>query len=115
MRSVRWAATAAAVLLGVNSSIAGAQATCTGNPCTVQVTASATVNDVLRLTLSSATANLGTPAEADYDAGFLDAAGPTASVKSNPISLARKPTSSRPAFSTSAPTLALPSRCISVP
>src|SRR3970040_727527 len=83
MRSVRWAATAAAVLLGVNSSIAGAQATCTGNPCTVQVTASATVNDVLRLTLSSATAHLGTPAEADYDAGFLDAAGPTASVKSN--------------------------------
>jgi hypothetical protein len=47
------------------------------------VTASATVNDILRLTLSSATANLGSPTETDYDAGFLDAAGPTASVKAN--------------------------------
>ena len=77
-----WKATTAAMLLSAGTSIAGAQA-CTGNPCTVQVTASATVNDVLRLTLSSATTSLGTPSEADYDAGYKDAAGPTASVKSN--------------------------------
>jgi hypothetical protein len=49
----------------------------------VQVNASATVTDVLRLTLSSAAASLGAPTETDYDAGFLDAAGPTASVKAN--------------------------------
>ena len=81
MRHFRTATAAAALLVGVTST-AKAQ-TCTGNPCTVQVTASATVNDILRLTLSSTTANLGSPTEADYDAGYLDAAGPTASVKSN--------------------------------
>jgi len=81
MRHFRTATAAAALLVGLTST-AKAQ-TCTGNPCTVQVTASATVNDILRLTLSSTTANLGSPTEADYDAGFLDAAGPTASVKSN--------------------------------
>ena len=81
MRHFRTATAAAALLVGLTST-AKAQ-TCTGNPCTVQVTASATVNDVLRLTLSSTTANLGTPTEADYDAGYLDAAGPTASVKAN--------------------------------
>jgi hypothetical protein len=37
----------------------------------------------MRLTLSSATTDLGTPTEADYDAGFKEAAGPTATVKSN--------------------------------
>jgi hypothetical protein len=47
------------------------------------VTASATAPDILRLTLSATTAALGNPTEADYDAGFLDAAGPTATVKSN--------------------------------
>ena len=83
MRSKGWAAATAAVLLGVGSSNGRAQATCTGNPCSVQVTASATVTDILRLTLSSATANLGSPSESDYDAGFLDAVGPTASVKAN--------------------------------
>jgi hypothetical protein len=73
----------AAVLLGVVSMTGAAQATCTGNPCSVQVTASATVVDILKLTVSSATAALGSPTESDYDAGFLDAAGPTASVKAN--------------------------------
>jgi len=82
MRHLRTATTATLLLLAVNS-IAGAQATCTGNPCTVQVNASATVNDVLRLTLSAATTSLGTPSEADYDAGYKDATGPTASVKAN--------------------------------
>jgi hypothetical protein len=65
------------------ASQADGQASCTGNPCTVQVTASATVNDVLKLTLSGTTTGLGTPTEADYDAGFMDVAGPTASVKAN--------------------------------
>lgn len=82
MRSRGFAATTAAVLMGLGSSVASAQS-CTGNPCTVQVTASATAPDILRLTLSATTANLGNPTEADYDAGFLDAAGPTATVKSN--------------------------------
>ena len=77
-----WAGALAAMLV-VAPSAAAAQATCTGNPCSVQLTASATVNDVLRLTLSGATTSLGTPAEADYDAGYKDVAGPTASVKSN--------------------------------
>jgi hypothetical protein len=83
MSSKGWAAATAAVLLGVVTSNAGAQATCTGNPCSVQVTASATVSDILRLTLSSGVANLGSPTEADYDAGHLDAVGPTATIKSN--------------------------------
>lgn len=76
-------ATLAAMLVIACSTVARAQASCTGNPCSVQVNANATVNDVLRLTLSSATTGLGTPVEADYDAGYRDAAGPTASVKSN--------------------------------
>ena len=74
---------AAGVMLVLAASKAMGQATCTGNPCSVQITASATVNDVLRLTLSGTTTSLGTPAETDYDAGFKDVAGPTASVKSN--------------------------------
>ena len=59
MRHFRTATAAAALLVGLTST-AKAQ-TCTGNPCTVQVTASATVSDILRLTLSSTTANLGNP------------------------------------------------------
>lgn len=82
MRHV-WASAGTAALLTMMSSGGGAQATCTGNPCSVQLNASATVNDVLRLTLSSATTSLGTPSETDFDAGYKDAAGPTASVKSN--------------------------------
>jgi hypothetical protein len=82
MRLHGWAAAAAAVLMAGSTSAQG-QATCTGNPCSVQVTASATVSDILRLTLSSATANLGSPTETDYDAGYLDAVGPTASIKAN--------------------------------
>lgn len=78
-----WMATAAGVALLAGAVPAAAQATCTTNPCTVAVTASATVNEVLRLTLSGTTSDLGTPSEADYDAGFKDAAGPTATVKSN--------------------------------
>jgi hypothetical protein len=76
------AVTVTALLIALPYS-APAQASCTGNPCTAQVTASATVNDVLRLTLSSASVTLGTPIDTDLDAGFKDVAGPTASVKSN--------------------------------
>jgi hypothetical protein len=58
--------------------------TCATNPCTVGVTTSATVNDVLRLTLDAVTLDLGTPTETDYDAGFRDAANHrTATVKAN--------------------------------
>ena len=81
MRNV-WSKAVAVALLAAASQADG-QASCTGNPCTVQVTASATVNDVLKLTLSGTTTALGTPTEADYDAGFKDVAGPTASVKAN--------------------------------
>ena len=81
MNRTRYLVAAAAVSL-IGFAPIGAQ-TCNSNPCTVGVTASATVNDVLRLTLSSATSDLGTPTEGDYDAGFKEAAGPTATVKSN--------------------------------
>ena len=77
-----WSKAVAVALLAAASQAYG-QASCTGNPCTVQVTASATVSDVLKLTLSGTTTGLGTPTEADYDAGYKDVAGPTASVKSN--------------------------------
>ena len=81
MRQMWMAAAAGTLVLAVASPLAAQ--TCTSNPCTVQVNASATVIDVMRLTLSSALSDLGTPAEADYDAGYKDAAGPTATVKSN--------------------------------
>lgn len=72
----------AALLLGATS--LEAQGTCTTTPsCTVTNTASATVNTVARLTLDANTTDLGTPVEADYLAGFKDAAGPTATVLSN--------------------------------
>ncbi|HEX9563304.1 MAG TPA: hypothetical protein VF981_05005 [Gemmatimonadaceae bacterium] len=74
---------AAGIMTLSGASLASAQGSCTANPCTVQVSASATVNEVLRLSLSSTTSNLGTPSEADYDAGYRDAGGPTATVKSN--------------------------------
>jgi hypothetical protein len=58
--------------------------TCNTNPCTVAIATSATVNDVLRLTLDQVTLDLGTPTETDYDAGFRDAASHrTATVKAN--------------------------------
>ena len=56
--------------------------TCSTNPCIVGVATTATVNDVLRLTLDQVTLDLGTPTEADYDATFKDAASHrTATVK----------------------------------
>jgi hypothetical protein len=78
-----WMVPAVAVALLAGAAPAAAQASCSANPCTVAVVASATVTEILSLTLSSATTNLGNPVEADFDAGFLDAAGPTATVKAN--------------------------------
>jgi hypothetical protein len=75
-------AVGAAVLLGASSLTA--QGTCTTTPsCTVTNTTSATVNTVARLTLDANNTDLGTPVEADFLAGFRDAAGPTATVLSN--------------------------------
>ncbi|MGH7700910.1 MAG: hypothetical protein ACREMJ_10400 [Gemmatimonadales bacterium] len=56
---------------------------CTGNPCSVGNTVSATVGTLLRLTLSTTTTALPAPSEAEFDAGFQDAAGPSATVKAN--------------------------------
>jgi hypothetical protein len=82
MRNV-WAAGAMSIALLMMGSVEASGQSCTGNPCSVQLTASATVNDVLKLTLSSTTTSLGTPTDTDYDNGYKDVAGPTASVKSN--------------------------------
>ena len=71
------------ILLVAAVRTASAQNTCTGNPCNVTTTATLTVNDVLRLTLDATTTSLGTPVEADFDAGFKDASGPTTTVKAN--------------------------------
>jgi hypothetical protein len=51
--------------------------------CSVSVSASATVHDVMRLTLGSITQDLGTPNETDYNNGYKDANGTSATVKSN--------------------------------
>lgn len=57
---------------------------CTTNGCTITNTASATVGDILKLSLNTAApTDLGTPTAADFDAGYMDAAGPTATVKAN--------------------------------
>ncbi|HEV8149848.1 MAG TPA: hypothetical protein VGP61_06645 [Gemmatimonadales bacterium] len=73
---------AGALLLALMAKPATAQ-TCTGNPCNVTTTATLTVNDVLRLTLDAIATDLGTPVEADFDAGYKAASGPTATVKAN--------------------------------
>ena len=69
-----------AVMLGTTPLAAQ---TCSSNPCTVAVTTSASVVDVVQLTLSSTTHDLGTPTVADYTAGYKETAGPTATVQSN--------------------------------
>ena len=56
-------------------------AQCSGASCTITV--QMPVSDVLRLTLSVVTTSLGTPVDADYTAGFIAAAGPTATAKAN--------------------------------
>lgn len=70
------------LLLGLAAAPASAQ-TCTGNPCNVTTTATLTVVDLLRLTLNVTTTDLGTPAEAGFDAGFILSTGPVATAKAN--------------------------------
>jgi len=74
---------AAAVLLGATITTQAAAQACTGNNCSVNNTASVSVPSVMRLALNSASTTLTNPAEAAFDAGFQDDAGPTATVKSN--------------------------------
>ncbi len=74
---------AAAVLLGATITTQAAAQACTGNNCSVNNTASVSVPSVMRLTLNSASTTLTNPAEAAFDAGFQDDAGPSATVKSN--------------------------------
>ncbi len=74
---------AASVFALVGAAPLSAQTSCTANPCTIQVSASATVSDVLEMTLSSTATNLGAPTAADFTTGYKEAAGPTATVKAN--------------------------------
>lgn len=81
MRRTLFTLATTALSLAASSPLLGQ--TCTANPCTVQVTASATVPDVMQLTLSTTTLDLGTPSAADFSAGYKEMAGPTATVQSN--------------------------------
>jgi hypothetical protein len=51
--------------------------------CTVSTSTSITIPKVLQLTLSTIAQTLAAPAEADFDAGHKDAAGPVATVRTN--------------------------------
>lgn len=51
--------------------------------CTVATSTTLTIGRVVELTLSSVSTTLTAPAVADYDAGFVADAGPTATVRSN--------------------------------
>jgi len=51
--------------------------------CSVNTSASITIPKVLQLTLSTISQTLAAPAEADFDAGHKDAAGPIATVRTN--------------------------------
>ena len=57
------------------------QAQCAGASCTITV--QMPVSDVFRLTLTSASTNLGTPVDADYTAGYVASTGPTVTAKVN--------------------------------
>jgi hypothetical protein len=78
-----WRAIAVAVLATVLGTSSVAAQSCSTNPCTVGVTASSTVADVMQLTLSSTSSDLGSPTATEYATGYMDAGGPTATVKSN--------------------------------
>lgn len=87
MSRPRWAAWAAAGVVWLAAPRdAGAQ-TCTApipaGTCSVTTSVTLTVGKVLQLTLSSTNTTLTAPSEADYDAGFVADAGPTATVQSN--------------------------------
>jgi hypothetical protein len=55
----------------------------TSGSCNLSLGISLTPTDVLRLTLSATSTNLGTPVESDYTAGFRAATGPSVTVKAN--------------------------------
>jgi hypothetical protein len=82
MRRILAAPALGALLLGLAAKPATAQ-TCTGNPCNVNTTATLTVVDLLRLTLDLTSTNLGSPVEANFDAGFILSTGPVATAKAN--------------------------------
>lgn len=95
---------ALAILSAAAAPLAAQQNSCTGNPCTIQNTASVSVVDVMRLTLDGYTTDLGTPTESDFVAGYRTAAGPTATVRSNrPYRVTVKAVPS--SFSWTAPTI----------
>lgn len=72
-------------LLGVAHSAAAqtCSAPIPAGACTVNTTASITIGSALQLVLSGASTTLTTPTSTDYDAGFKDDAGPTATVRGN--------------------------------
>jgi hypothetical protein len=67
--------------------VEAAAQTCTApipaGTCSVTTSVTLTVGKVLQLTLSATNTTLTAPSEADYDAGFVADAGPTATVQSN--------------------------------
>src|SRR5919198_4274021 len=74
---------AGAVLLGASQQ-ATAQVVCTGNPCSLTNTVSATVNAQLKLTISSATTTLTSPDTTAFNQGYQDdPVGPSVTVKAN--------------------------------
>jgi hypothetical protein len=80
----------AALLVGaglLGAARPAAAQTCTApipaGTCTVSTTASITIGSALQLVLSGVSTTLTTPTATDYDAGYKDDAGPTATVKSN--------------------------------
>lgn len=78
-----WACGAALI---VGASSLSAQLACNTTPCgptgaTNNVTVS--VTDVVRLSVSTSTTDLGSPTQADYTAGHKDVAGPTLTVLAN--------------------------------
>lgn len=76
-------AAAGMLVLCVSTRSAGAQ-TCNLNPCTDPVTASATINSVARLSITSTTTALTSPKGVDFGTSAgVNNSGPTLTVKSN--------------------------------
>jgi hypothetical protein len=74
----------AAALALVASTAQAQTVAATGNPAAVTTYATVTVNTILRLTINDTSTAIGSPTEADFDAGFQDVgAAVTATVKSN--------------------------------
>ena len=74
---------AVALLAGGVVAPARAQNPCANNPCTGTNTVSVTLGDIMRLTVTPNSTDLGTPTAADFAAGHLDAAGPVLAVHAN--------------------------------